>query len=56
MKENTSDNNNPQKRYLITKGELPMSGSGGKASPKEKIIFTTIIIMIIVVIVIVFYY
>lgn len=50
----TSEKNNPQKRYLITKGELPVSGSEGKATPKEKIVFTVIVIVIIVLIVVVF--
>ena len=31
-----------KKRYLITKGELPESAGGGKASFKEKIVFLII--------------
>lgn len=35
-----------KKRYLITKGELPESAGGGKASLKEKIVFLIICIII----------
>lgn len=37
-----------EKRYLITKGELPRSAGGGKTSIKEKIVFCTIIIVLII--------
>ena len=40
--------NETKKRYLITKGELPESAGGGKASLKEKILFLIICIVIVI--------
>ena len=54
MTETKIRENNPKKRYLITKGELPESAGGGKATIKEKIVFTAIVIVVIVVIVVAF--
>lgn len=39
-----------EKRYLITKGELPKSAGGGKATSKEKIAFLAIVALVIVII------
>jgi hypothetical protein len=42
----------PKKRYLITKGELPESAGGGKATIKERIIFVSIVAILIFVIIV----
>ena len=43
---------NPKKRNLITKGELPVSAGGGKSTLKEKIGFAAVMIIILVVIIV----
>jgi hypothetical protein len=43
-----------EKRYLITKGEMPKSGSGGKASFQEKLLFIIITILIVAILVFIF--
>ena len=42
--------NTPMKRHLITNGELPVSGGGGKSTIKEKIIFIVISVLLLILI------
>jgi hypothetical protein len=48
----TTNGDSPKKRYLVTKGEMPESGSGGKTTIIEKIIFITVCSIFIIL----FYY
>ena len=43
--------NTPKKRYLITKGKLPESAGGNRATFKEKILFAFIVIVLIIVVI-----
>jgi hypothetical protein len=52
MDETKFRDNTPKKRYLITKGELPESAGGGKATLKERIIFVSIVVIVIIFIIV----
>jgi hypothetical protein len=44
--------NTPMKRYLITKGELPVSAGGGKSTIKERVIFVSIVAIVFIFIIV----
>jgi len=51
MVEKNSKDGNPEKRYLITQGELPVSAGGGKSTTKEKLIFSAIAIVVVLIVI-----
>ena len=44
-----------KKRYLITKGKLPVSAGGGKSNIKDNFVFFIIIAILIIILILIIY-